>query len=279
MTKMEGIVSLVDEWLRAQIAAGIPCLVRWQSALASHPLQLCMMFTKRCSLWALSPFLPTWPPSLPDSEPGRQASLPRLYLNCENLIAGLIKLLPLQPYGPHKVFVHVSEGGIISSILNGINTESKAGSRHQSWCRWYMQEAKEQVFWPFIWAGNLVSKASSLIPRAAPTATPALADTEGNSSTEQLLAEPVTAEIDDEYVEPQEGNSGEESDKESEVSQTKVWGDVSRAHKEGRVRRFGRPGLAEICLGFKLRGIWLAPTTPDQLSSVTLTIWYGIFWD
>ena len=87
-----------------------------------------------------------------------------------------------------------------------------------------MQEAKEQVFWPFLWAGNLVSKASSLLPKAtaATTATPALAEAEGKSSGEQLLAEPVTAEIEEQYVDPQEKESGEESDKESEVSESKV---------------------------------------------------------
>ena len=85
-----------------------------------------------------------------------------------------------------------------------------------------MQEAKEQVFWPFLWAGNLVSRVSSLLPKAAPTASPVLAEAEGNSSSEQLLAEPVTAEIDDEYIDPQDEKSGEESDKESEVSESKV---------------------------------------------------------
>lgn len=90
----------------------------------------------------------------------------------------------------------------------------------------FLQEAKEQVFWPFLWAGNvagsITSKASSLLEQTQSTATPALADIEGSSS-EQYLAEPVTAEIeDDDSVDSREEGPEEESDKESERSETKV---------------------------------------------------------
>lgn len=82
-----------------------------------------------------------------------------------------------------------------------------------------LQEAKNELFGPFLWIGGLAGR---LLPKTRPGSVPALAESNGDS--EEVFTQPVSAEVDDSYAEyPKESPAEAEQPSEStEKSESKV---------------------------------------------------------